>query len=72
MILYRFLHEVLYIVSYRFLREATRELGWFKKDFLEFLFLKGEKGRFKLHIWSLILFEKWFGKIYRGGSYDLV
>jgi hypothetical protein len=48
------------------------ELGWFKKDFLEFLFSEGQKGHFKLHIWSLILFEKWFSKIYGGRSYAVV
>ena len=42
----------------------NKSLGWFNDNFLEFLFFEGQKGRFKLHLWSLILFEKWFKKIY--------
>ena len=54
------------------LKRMNDELGWFKKDFLEFLFSEGQKGHFKLHMWSLILFEKWFSKIYGGRSYGVV
>ena len=42
----------------------NKQLGWFNNEFLKFLFNEGKEGRFKLHIWSLILFEKWFKKTY--------
>ncbi len=43
-------------------RAMNNELGWFNNDFLTFLYDEGANGRFKQHVWSLIVFQRWFKK----------
>ncbi len=44
--------------------DMNKELGWFSDEFLEFLYNEGSRGMFKQHVWSLIVFSKWF-RIYK-------
>lgn len=44
----------------------NKDLGWFNNDFLVFLYNEGKNGRFKQHVWSLIVFERWFKGYCRG------
>jgi asparagine synthase (glutamine-hydrolysing) len=44
--------------------DMNKELGWFNDEFLEFLYNEGSRGMFKQHVWSLIVFSKWF-RIYK-------
>ncbi len=44
--------------------KLNNELGWFNNEFLGFLYNEGRYGRFKQHVWSLIVFERWFRGIY--------
>lgn len=44
------------------LRAVNAELGWFNDDFLTFLYKEGKIGKFKQHLWGLIVFSRWFMK----------
>lgn len=39
--------------------DMNRDIGWFNDEFLKFLYYEGAKGRFKRHVWSLIVFFRW-------------
>lgn len=44
------------------LRAVNAELGWFNDEFLSFLYKEGKIGKFKQHLWGLIVFSRWFMK----------
>lgn len=44
------------------LRLVNDELGWFNDEFLSFLYKEGKIGKFKQHLWGLIVFSRWFIK----------
>jgi len=46
-------------------QKLNSELGWFNNSFLEKLFAEGNDSRMRQHVWSLVIFEKWFNNIYK-------
>jgi len=44
------------------LRAVNAELGWFNDEFLSFLYKEGKIGKFKQHLWGLIVFSRWYMK----------
>ncbi|MFZ2956831.1 MAG: asparagine synthase (glutamine-hydrolyzing) [Candidatus Ozemobacteraceae bacterium] len=44
--------------------KVNKELNWFNKDFLEYLYNCGYTRKFSQHVWGIIVFCRWFEKQY--------